>query len=86
MDLFVEYNTKKYVIEIKLIYEKQSPDTVKKKGLEQTARYRDTKAPECPAYLVIFDRRSEMKEKPWDEKIYWQEEAILGGTITVIGC
>ena len=86
MDLFIEYNAFKYVIEIKLIYEKQSPDTIKKKGLEQTAKYRDTKAPDCPAYLVIFDRRSETKEKPWDERIYWQEEAIPGGKVTVVGC
>jgi len=86
MDLFVEYNAYKYIIEIKLIYEKQSPDTVMKKGLEQTAKYRDAKAPECPAYLVIFDRRETAKEKPWDEKIYWQKEVVPGGTVTVIGC
>jgi len=86
MDLFVEYNAYKYVIEIKLIYEKQSPDTVMKKGLEQTAKYREAKAPECPAYLVIFDRRETAKDRPWDEKIYWQEEAVAGGTVTVVGC
>jgi len=86
MDLFIEYNTNKYIIEIKLIYEKQSSDTVKSKGLEQTAKYRDTKAPDCPAYLVIFDRRSQAKEKPWDEKIYWHEEAVPGGKVTVVGC
>ena len=86
MDLFVEYNAYKYVIEIKLIYEKQSPDTVMKKGLEQTAKYREAKAPECPAYLVIFDRRETAKDRPWDERIYWQEEAVAGGTVTVVGC
>jgi hypothetical protein len=86
MDLFVEYNAYKYIIEIKLIYEKQSPDMVKIKGLEQNAKYRDTKAPDCPAYLVIFDRRDTAKDIPWDEKIYWQEEAVTSGTITVVGC
>jgi hypothetical protein len=86
MDLFIEYNAYKYVIEIKLIYEKQSPDTIKRKGLEQTAKYRDTKAPDCPAYLVIFDRRSEVKDKLWDERIYWQEETVPGGTVMVVGC
>jgi len=86
MDLFVEYNSNKYIIEIKLIHEKQSPDTIKKKGLEQTAKYRDAKAPDGPAYLVIFDRRSEAKEKSWDERIYWQEESVPGGTVTVVGC
>jgi hypothetical protein len=86
MDLFIEYNKYKYVIEIKLIYDKQSPETIKTKGLEQTVKYRNIKAPDCPAYLVIFDRRLEMKEKSWDEKIYWQEEAVPGGTVTVVGC
>jgi hypothetical protein len=86
MDLFVEYNAYKYVIEIKLIYEKQSPDTIKTKGLEQTAKYRDTKAPDCPAYLVIFDCCPETKGKPWDERIYWQEETVSGGMVTVVGC
>jgi hypothetical protein len=86
MDLFIEYNSNKYIIEIKLIYEKQSPDTVKIKGLEQTAKYRDTKAPGCPAYLVIFDRRDSAKGIPWDEKIYWKDETVPGGIVTVVGC
>jgi hypothetical protein len=82
MDLFVEYNEKNYVIEVKLIHVKQSPDTIREKGLEQTAKYRDTKAPEASAYLVIFDRRPTSKEKPWDERIYWTIE----NGITVVGC
>jgi hypothetical protein len=86
MDLFIEYNSHKYIIEIKLIYEKQSSDTIKIKGLEQTAKYRDIKAPDCPAYLVIFDRRDTAKSISWDERIYWKEEAVSGGTITVVGC
>jgi len=86
MDLFIEYNNKYYIIEIKLVYEKQSPDTVKSKGLEQIAKYRETKVPDCPAYLVIFDRRDTAKNLSWDERIYWQEENIPGGTITVLGC
>jgi len=86
MDLFIEYNTYKYIIEIKLIYEKQTPDTVKNKGLEQTTKYRDTKAPDCPAYLVIFDRRDTSKALPWDERIYWKEETVPGGIVTVVGC
>jgi hypothetical protein len=81
MDLFIEYNDKFYIIEIKLIYEKQSPDTIKRKGLEQIAKYRDIKAPDCPAYLVIFDRRESSKSLSWDEKIYWQEETEPSGKI-----
>jgi hypothetical protein len=82
MDLFVEYNDKRYVIEIKLVHEKQSFDTVCAKGLEQTAKYRNTKAPDASAYLVIFDRREKTKEKPWEERLTW---AVEDG-ITVVGC
>jgi hypothetical protein len=81
MDLFIEYNNKYYIIEIKLIYEKQSPDTIKNKGLEQIAKYRDIKAPDCPAYLVIFDRRDSAKSLPWEQRISWQEEAEPSGKI-----
>jgi hypothetical protein len=84
MDLFVEYNAYKYIIEIKLVYGKQSPDSIRIKGLEQINKYRDAKAPDCPAYLVIFDRRE--GALLWDEKIYWQEEAVPGGKVTVVGC
>jgi hypothetical protein len=82
MDLFVEYNKKKYIIEIKLIHEKQSPETVRAKGLEQIVKYRDAKAPDAPAYLVIFDRRAETKEKPWDKRLGWKNE----NGITVVRC
>ena len=82
MDLLVDYNSKKHVIEIKLVHEKQSPDSVKAKGLEQTAQYRDTVAPEAQAYLVIFDRRSGTKEKPWTQRIFWETK----DGITVVGC
>jgi len=82
MDLLVEYNEKNYIAEIKLIHEKQAPETVKSKGLEQTAKYRDTKSPGAPAYLVIFDRRNEAREKPWDERLAW--ETAHG--ITIVTC
>jgi hypothetical protein len=82
MDLLIEYHSESYIIEIKLIHEKQSPETVKAKGLEQIAKYRDIKAPSAPAYLVIFDRRLETKEKPWEERLSWGTE----GGIVVVGC
>jgi hypothetical protein len=82
MDLFIEYKEHRYIIEVKLIHEKQSPETITTKGLEQTAKYRDTKAPDAPAYLVIFDRRATAKTKTWDERLTWREE----GGITVAGC
>jgi len=82
MDLFVEYGTEEYIIEIKLVHEKQSPDAVKAKGLEQTAKYRDTKAPDAHTYLVVFDRRIKTKEQSWDERLTWETK----DNITVVGC
>jgi hypothetical protein len=80
MDLYVEYRGSTYIIEIKMIHEKQSPEQVAAKGLEQIVRYRDSKAPSAPAYLVIFDRRPQTKETPWEERIGWTRE----GTVTVL--
>jgi len=82
MDLFVEYGAGKYIIEIKLVHEKQSLNAVKAKGLEQTAKYRNTKAPDAHAYLVIFDRRIKTREQSWDERLTWEAE----NEITVVGC
>jgi hypothetical protein len=48
--------------------------------------YRDKTAPNAPAYLVIFDRRDNVKSRPWDERITWQEETVPTGMITVVGC
>jgi hypothetical protein len=80
MDLYVEYNGGKYIIEVKLIREKQSPEQVMAKGLVQIARYRDSKAPGASAYLLVFDRRTRAKTKPWEERIGWTRE----GTVTVL--
>ncbi|GHU39657.1 hypothetical protein FACS1894190_05280 [Spirochaetia bacterium] len=82
MDLAVEYNGKKYIIEIKLIYDYSQAEKVREEGLRQTAKYRDTIDASAPSYLVIFDRRSEGKKLPWDERLTWTVE----DGITVAGC
>ncbi|GMO37477.1 MAG: hypothetical protein Ta2B_17180 [Termitinemataceae bacterium] len=82
MDLAVEYKHKKYIIEIKLIYDYSSPEIVRKEGIEQTVKYRDTVDGAAPAYLVIFDRRGESKKAPWNERLSWNTE----NGITVVGC
>jgi hypothetical protein len=88
MDLAVTFREKVYIIEIKLIYDYSQPEAVKKQGLQQIAKYRDTidtvadTSAHAPAYLVIFDRRSEGKKSPWDERLTWAEE----GGIIVVGC
>jgi hypothetical protein len=82
MDLAVEYKNKIYIIEIKLIHPYDSPSEVHAEGLEQIKKYRDKIDTSSPAYLVIFDRRPETKEKSWDERLSWN---IKDG-ITIIEC
>jgi len=82
MDLGIEYRRHWYIIEIKLIHDHDSPQTVKEEGLEQIRRYRDQLSPEAPSWLVIFDRRSKTLKKTWDERITWESV----GDVTVLGC
>ena len=82
MDLGIEYNDHRYIIEIKLVHQHDSPQTVREEGLEQISAYRDTYSPDAPAYLLIFDRRLKTKEKSWDERIVWEQD----GDVTVLGC
>ena len=82
IDLFIEYNGFRYIIEIKLIHWYQTPDDVRKKGLEQIRRYREKFPPDTPAWLVVFDRRNKEDKKPWDERITWE----MDEDINVLGC
>jgi hypothetical protein len=82
MDLSIEYNKHRYIIEIKLLRSYHSPGAFRKKGLEQALKYRDKFGTQVPAYLIIFDRRPESKEKTWDERISWEQD----GDVTVLGC
>jgi hypothetical protein len=82
MDLGIEYNKQWYIIEIKLVYEHDSYQTVKEEGLEQIRLYRDKFTPETPLWLIIFDRRAITKLKSWDERISWEQEE----EVTILGC
>jgi hypothetical protein len=90
MDLAIEYKGKWNIIEIKLLRDRQSFDKVKAEGLKQIVGYRDSfsstlrmrDGDKIPCYLVIFDRRSEDKKLPWEQRITWNVE----GDVTVIGC
>ena len=82
MDLGVEYNGHWYIIEIKLVRDYDSLQTVKEEGLEQIGKYLNRFAAGTPAWLVIFDRRAKTREKSWDERISWEQD----GDITVLGC
>jgi len=82
MDLAVEYNGKWFIIEIKLIHDYETPQSVEEEGLEQIKSYRDTIDAKAPSYLVVFDRRSKSLQLPWEERIQWK----AAGDISVLGC
>jgi len=73
MDLGIEYNGNWYIIEIKLVRNHDSFQTVKEEGLEQIRSYRDKFDPDAFSWLVIFDRRTKTLEKNWDERISWEQ-------------
>jgi hypothetical protein len=82
MDLFVEYLGDKFIIEIKLLRDRDIPQEILEEGLDQITAYRDKAAPGAPAYLMIFDRRRAAKEKPWEERISWE----TAGEVAVVRC
>jgi len=77
-DLCVLYGEHKYPIELKLLQNVRSHAH----SLEQISEYMD-KCGSDTGWLVIFDRDT---EKPWDDKIYTNEENINGKRIVVAGC
>ncbi|AGX87427.1 AAA family ATPase [Candidatus Symbiobacter mobilis] len=90
-DLFLEWPldvqqgylgpVQRVVIEIKIVHDHQSLDTLQKQGITQTAGYADQCGAQ-EAHLVLFDRRP---GKTWEERI-WQSEATEGlRTIVVWG-
>jgi ASC-1-like (ASCH) protein len=82
MDLFIEYANKGYIIEVKLVHDYDTLKDVKEDGIEQILSYRDKFDKTIPCYLVIFDRRSEGKKLPWEQRITWNVE----GEVTAVGC
>ena len=74
MDLALHYSNQKYIIEIKLIHDYDTPDAVREEGIRQIVRYRDTIDPSAPSYLAIFDRREQSKTLPWEQKIKWETD------------
>ena len=82
VDLYVEFNGFRHIIEIKMVHWYQTPEAVRKTGLKQIIKNRDRFSPDIPAYLVIFDRCPEIRQKSWDERITWERES----DIIVLGC
>jgi type II secretory pathway predicted ATPase ExeA len=82
MDLFIDFQGAQHIIEIKLIRDYDKPVEVKEDGIEQIFWYRDKVGKNIPCYLLVFDRRSEDKKLPWEQRITWNVE----GEVTVVGC
>ena len=72
MDMALLYCKKWYIIEVKLINYNRTPESVREEGLRQIVRYRDCIDPSAQSYLVIFDRREQSKDLPWEQKIRWE--------------
>jgi len=85
MDLLVVFGGKKHLVEIKLVHPRMSREKTLQKGLEQTQRYADTVGADT-SHLVIFDRRAEWKEKPWEERLGWEEQTTANRSVTVVWC
>ena len=81
-DLTVNYKGESCIMEIKLIRYYDTPQIVREEGLEQIRGYRDRIDPKAPAWLIIFDRRPETKQKTWDERISWEHY----GDVTILNC
>jgi hypothetical protein len=77
LDLLLEYNDKRYPIELKIRRSEQYVE----KGLKQIARYMDIH--NCKeGWLAVFDKR---KTIDWDDKIYTKKKKINDKTITIVG-
>jgi hypothetical protein len=80
MDLAVEYAGVWNIIEIKLLRQGKTFETLTGEGSQQIVGYRDRLSVPAKCYLLIFDRRP---DKPsWDERLKW----IDGEQVTVVGC
>jgi hypothetical protein len=78
LDLCVEYQDRRFPIELKLRYS----DATSELGAEQLAEYMDLLG--CQeGWLLLFDRR---KAVSWEEKLFWRTEEYAGNTMHVVGC
>jgi len=82
LDLLVEFEGARHLIEIKILRDNTSYERLLSTGITQTKRYRDGIDKSIPSYLLIFDRRGADKKAPWDERVYWRD---AGDGVTVVG-
>lgn len=78
LDLCVEYQGRRFPIELKLRYGDDTADL----SAEQLVEYMDLLG--CQeGWLLVFDRRTTVS---WEEKLFWRTETYTGKTIHVVGC
>ena len=82
LDLLVEFEGTRNIIEIKILRDYTPYEKLLASGLAQVKKYRDSINPGIPTYLLIFDRRSPDKKTPWNERVYTRDG---GNGVTVVG-
>jgi hypothetical protein len=78
LDLCVEFENKRYPIELKLRYSSKTEE----QSYSQIIGYMDTLGVK-EGWLIIFDRRPEID---WETKIYLKTEKIEEKTVMIVGC
>jgi len=68
IDIAIFWKQSCHIFEIKLVHLKKGFEATLEQGKTQIARYADI-FPSTTRTLVIFDRRPEIKAKPWDERL-----------------
>jgi len=68
IDLVIFWKKSSHIFEIKLVHPQDGYETTLAEGKTQIARYAD-KLPSTTRTLAIFDRRPEIKAKPWEERL-----------------
>jgi hypothetical protein len=77
LDLCVQYQNKKYPIEIKLRYSEKTYQ----EGLKQLGNYMDTLG--CmEGWLVVFDKRVKIS---WSKKLFFRKKKVNNKIITIVG-
>ncbi len=89
LDLFLEWNQQRVIIELKILRENEKYETVKKLAMKQTMIYSD-KCNGTEEHIIIFDRD---ETRGWREKVFTDSGtyvtdsgAYANKTIKIWGC
>ncbi|MBK9578240.1 MAG: AAA-like domain-containing protein [Fibrobacterota bacterium] len=73
MDMLIEWQGFKHIVEIKLVHPRKGRDATLQQGLKQIARYADKVGRDATRTLVIFDRTTAGRAMPWEERLRREE-------------